>query len=211
MLCVVAFEWSDKSYYVCQLQGCSFGYFVGGWGKPPVDERGRPLYGDVFGLEGGDSSAKGVRDDEEVDQTLWGELESEEEEESEEVSHSNHVFLYCYFEHYSPLCGFPIPIRSHVTMRYRSCDPTCTIGGGGGRGISKTGGYSGWTGHTSRRVTCRANTVLFKNDSTFHFQVGDTEWLDINSCWTGNTRNDPITVHNLKNGNLCELTTCPLL
>ena len=29
--------------------GCSFGYHAGGWGKPPVDERGRPLYGDVFG------------------------------------------------------------------------------------------------------------------------------------------------------------------
>ena len=32
-------------------QGCSFGYFVGGWGKPPVDEIGRPLYGDVFGMQ----------------------------------------------------------------------------------------------------------------------------------------------------------------
>ena len=68
------------------LQGCSFGYFVGGWGKPPVDERGRPLYGDVFGLEGGENTAKGPRDDEEMDQTFWGELESEEEESSEEVS-----------------------------------------------------------------------------------------------------------------------------
>lgn len=25
--------------------------FVGGWGKPPVDEFGRPIYGDVFGME----------------------------------------------------------------------------------------------------------------------------------------------------------------
>lgn len=41
----------------------------------------------MFGLEGGESTTKGVRDDEEVDQTLWGELESEEEESSEEVSH----------------------------------------------------------------------------------------------------------------------------
>lgn len=39
----------------------------------------------MFGLEGGESTAKGPRDDEEVDQTLWGELESEEEESSEEV------------------------------------------------------------------------------------------------------------------------------
>lgn len=28
---------------------CSFGYHAGGWGKPPVDESGKPLYGDVFG------------------------------------------------------------------------------------------------------------------------------------------------------------------
>lgn len=32
-------------------EGCSFGYHAGGWGKPPVDEFGKPLYGDVFGLE----------------------------------------------------------------------------------------------------------------------------------------------------------------
>lgn len=31
--------------------GCSFGYHAGGWGKPPVDETGKPLYGDVFGVQ----------------------------------------------------------------------------------------------------------------------------------------------------------------
>ncbi len=30
--------------------GAQFGYQPGGWGKPPVDEAGNPLYGDVFGL-----------------------------------------------------------------------------------------------------------------------------------------------------------------
>ncbi|CAI9087515.1 OLC1v1021596C1 [Oldenlandia corymbosa var. corymbosa] len=30
--------------------GAKFGYQPGGWGKPPVDEHGRPLYGDVFGV-----------------------------------------------------------------------------------------------------------------------------------------------------------------
>ena len=30
-------------------EGASYGYHPGGWGKPPVDEFGRPLYGDVFG------------------------------------------------------------------------------------------------------------------------------------------------------------------
>lgn len=32
--------------------GASFGMHPGGWGKPPVDEYGRPLYGDVFGVMG---------------------------------------------------------------------------------------------------------------------------------------------------------------
>lgn len=65
------------------LQNCSFGYFVGGWGKPPVDEMGRPLYGDVFGLEQ-QEQGQGIQEEEEIDKTLWGELESEEEEEEEE-------------------------------------------------------------------------------------------------------------------------------
>lgn len=62
--------------------GCSFGYHAGGWGKPPVDETGRPLYGDVFGIQGQDYQS--VPEEEEVDRTIWGELESESEEESEE-------------------------------------------------------------------------------------------------------------------------------
>merc|ERR1719278_1714224 len=64
-------------------EGCSFGYHAGGWGKPPVDETGKPLYGDVFGTS--DSGYSQQMPVEEVDQTLWGEMESEsEEEESEE-------------------------------------------------------------------------------------------------------------------------------
>jgi len=65
--------------------GCSFGYHAGGWGKPPVDEHGKPLYGDVFGTA--DSSTfHHATQHEEVDRTLWGEMEeeSEEEESSEE-------------------------------------------------------------------------------------------------------------------------------
>ncbi|XP_043199462.1 splicing factor 3B subunit 2-like isoform X2 [Amphibalanus amphitrite] len=66
-------------------EGCSFGYHAGGWGKPPVDEHGKPLYGDVFGVQSKDfDNAAG---DEDVERTLWGELESESEEsESEEES-----------------------------------------------------------------------------------------------------------------------------
>ncbi|GLC45024.1 hypothetical protein PLESTB_001460500 [Pleodorina starrii] len=60
--------------------GCSFGYHPGGWGKPPVDQDGNPLYGDVFGEHG-----DGGESDEEVDkETLWGVMDEVEEESSEE-------------------------------------------------------------------------------------------------------------------------------
>lgn len=62
-------------------EGASFGYHAGGWGKPPVDETGRPLYGDVFGILSHD-----IHHEEEEDGVLrryWGEVESEEESEEE--------------------------------------------------------------------------------------------------------------------------------
>ncbi|GAB0096666.1 splicing factor 3B subunit 2 [Sergentomyia squamirostris] len=62
--------------------GTSFGYHAGGWGKPPVDEKGKPLYGDVFGTNFLDPDS-GV-DDGDIDRQMWGELESESEESSEE-------------------------------------------------------------------------------------------------------------------------------
>eukprot|EP00048_Salpingoeca_helianthica_P016006 m.229893 g.229893 ORF g.229893 m.229893 type:complete len:590 (-) comp17867_c0_seq1:25-1794(-) len=70
--------------------GASFGYHPGGWGKPPVDEFGRPLYGDVFAAA---TSAARLEDrnlDANIDKTLWGQLtlvedySSSEEEEEEE-------------------------------------------------------------------------------------------------------------------------------
>ncbi|KAA0186151.1 Splicing factor 3B subunit 2 [Fasciolopsis buskii] len=75
--------------------GCAFGYHPGGWGKPPVDELGRPLYGDVFG-NGGNMAGipppppPPVPLDEADEQiangtvTFWGELESDEESEGED-------------------------------------------------------------------------------------------------------------------------------
>ena len=62
--------------------GCSFGYHAGGWGKPPVDESGKPLYGDVFGTSDGNYNNPVI--EEEIDTSLWGELESESEEEMSE-------------------------------------------------------------------------------------------------------------------------------
>ncbi|WOK94844.1 splicing factor 3B subunit 2-like [Canna indica] len=62
--------------------GASFGYHPGGWGKPPVDEFGRPLYGDVFGVQ---QQEQLNYEEEPVDRSKhWGDLEEEEEEELEE-------------------------------------------------------------------------------------------------------------------------------
>ena len=48
-----------------------------------MDEMGRPLYGDVFGVDLQDVGT--AVDEEEIDKSLWGELESEEEEEEVRV------------------------------------------------------------------------------------------------------------------------------
>ncbi|KAJ3403489.1 Splicing factor 3B subunit 2 [Chytriomyces hyalinus] len=60
--------------------GAQWGFLQGGWGKPPVDELGRPLYGDVFGVMETVSQEHVAR----IERTLWGELEPEEEEEAAE-------------------------------------------------------------------------------------------------------------------------------
>lgn len=61
-------------------EACAFGYHAGGWGKPPVDNIGKPIYGDVFGTQNKEIEPSVPEDD--IDKTLWGELESESEEES---------------------------------------------------------------------------------------------------------------------------------
>ncbi|KAI0819052.1 hypothetical protein BC629DRAFT_1278386 [Irpex lacteus] len=62
-------------------EGAQWGFHPGGWGKPPLDEYNRPLYGDVFGVLPKNTDAD---NGEPVDRTPWGELEPEEEEESED-------------------------------------------------------------------------------------------------------------------------------
>ncbi|KZT71349.1 DUF382-domain-containing protein [Daedalea quercina L-15889] len=62
-------------------EGAQWGFHPGGWGKPPLDEYNRPLYGDVFGVMPKNNDADMG---EPVDRNLWGELEPEEEEEEEE-------------------------------------------------------------------------------------------------------------------------------
>ncbi|KAK0496742.1 hypothetical protein EDD18DRAFT_1309277 [Armillaria luteobubalina] len=55
-------------------EGAQWGFHPGGWGKPPLDEYNRPLYGDVFGVLPKISDTSG----EPIDKEAWGELEPEE-------------------------------------------------------------------------------------------------------------------------------------
>ncbi len=71
--------------------GASWGFAPGQWGKPPVDEYNRPLYGgDVFGM-----GADGAGDTSQaaqaaallaapIERDIWGELQPPEEEEEDE-------------------------------------------------------------------------------------------------------------------------------
>jgi len=63
--------------------GASYGYHPGGWGKPPVDEFNRPLYGDVFGATSGVPSPPPAPVAP-IERNHWGELEDEPEQEEEE-------------------------------------------------------------------------------------------------------------------------------
>lgn len=91
--------------------GASWGFQPGQWGKPPLDEYNRPLYGgDIFGtLAGGQAPGAGAPFQQQpaaaatttalaplgepIERTLWGELqppaEESEEEESEEEEESD--------------------------------------------------------------------------------------------------------------------------
>lgn len=91
--------------------GASWGFQPGQWGKPPLDEYNRPLYGgDIFGLmvpgqpgyptgapaqpgQPAAAAAAYITPAEPIDRTLWGELqppaEESEEEESEEEEDSD--------------------------------------------------------------------------------------------------------------------------
>ncbi|KDN45748.1 DUF382-domain-containing protein [Tilletiaria anomala UBC 951] len=66
--------------------GAQFGFHQGGWGQPPVDAFGRPLYGDVFGDGSGLSNGLPNTDqfEQDVQKEIWGELEPEEDAEEEE-------------------------------------------------------------------------------------------------------------------------------
>ncbi|CAK7197743.1 hypothetical protein SEUCBS139899_000391 [Sporothrix eucalyptigena] len=69
--------------------GASWGFAPGQWGKPPVDEYNRPLYGgDVFGIHGADGVGDGGQSlaiaGEPIERDIWGELQPPGDDESEE-------------------------------------------------------------------------------------------------------------------------------
>ncbi|KAJ1961672.1 hypothetical protein IWQ62_003786 [Dispira parvispora] len=71
-------------------QGAQWGFHPGGWGKAPVDEFNRPLYGNVFQNNTMNTAPLGVP----IERELWGEFESEEsasEEESEAESMESEI------------------------------------------------------------------------------------------------------------------------
>jgi splicing factor 3B subunit 2 len=78
-------KWCENHHLV----SCQWGYHPGGWGKPPVDEFNRPLYGDVFGLYSQyqqqlQSSIEAAHLTNPPVLEPWGELEVVEQEEEEE-------------------------------------------------------------------------------------------------------------------------------
>merc|ERR1740121_460373 len=58
-------------------QGAEYGYHPGGWGKPPVDEFGNPLYGDWRQQENAPPPAP-------EDQILWGEVDDDYDEDDDD-------------------------------------------------------------------------------------------------------------------------------
>lgn len=68
-------------------RGCEYGFHAGGWGKPPVDQWDRPLYGDVYGqATEDDSHLRGLMEHPSVDTvTRWGALVAEQVVEETEL------------------------------------------------------------------------------------------------------------------------------
>jgi hypothetical protein len=46
---------------VSRCYSAQWGFHPGGWGKPPLDEYNRPLYGDVFGVLAKPEAEVGLR------------------------------------------------------------------------------------------------------------------------------------------------------
>ena len=65
-------------------EGAQWGFHPGGWGRPPLDERGQPLYGDVFGEEAKHLQQEFAQDPPQRER--WGEIEPTPDDEMESDS-----------------------------------------------------------------------------------------------------------------------------
>ncbi|CCU97337.1 unnamed protein product [Malassezia sympodialis ATCC 42132] len=63
-------------------EGAQWGFHPGGWGRPPLDDHGNPIYGDVYGQTKTSSDHTFMQDPPQRD--YWGELPPEEEDMEEE-------------------------------------------------------------------------------------------------------------------------------
>ena len=61
------------------LNSAQWGFHPGGWGKPPMDDFNRPLYGDVFGVLQVAEVTDVLQHQNEIDRDLWGEIAPMEE------------------------------------------------------------------------------------------------------------------------------------
>jgi splicing factor 3B subunit 2 len=59
-------------------KGAEYGYQPGGWGKPPVNEYGQPIYGDVFGFS--ELSEEEEARIKKLKKRLWGEVQESSSE-----------------------------------------------------------------------------------------------------------------------------------
>lgn len=64
--------------------GAQWGFHPGGWGKPPVDEFNRPIYGAEVYAPPPPVPENAVEPGEPIERTLWGVLEPDEFEEDED-------------------------------------------------------------------------------------------------------------------------------
>jgi splicing factor 3B subunit 2 len=71
-------------------RGARWGFHPGGWGQPPRDEFGRPLYGDVFGVLESVTKVETVP----VERELWGQIEVEVEEEVDDDDEESEAETY---------------------------------------------------------------------------------------------------------------------
>ncbi|XP_052785992.1 splicing factor 3B subunit 2-like [Mya arenaria] len=80
------------------VTACSFSCHTDGLGKPPVDETRKPLYGDVFGTTSAEF-------EDGIDQSHWGELKIESEEENKTETGPDDTGLVTHAEGFVTLSG----------------------------------------------------------------------------------------------------------